>query len=392
LSIIILVLFITTCCSLSCLLISVYRSASQDVIQTLGAQHARGVPYHPESQGKVERENQTVKNMLNKMIMEDFGGLQPEEAEHGTMWAPYIPLIAARRNATPRRSLLGQTPYFVLYGKHSPITTDAAAGAPMAAVSPELHAKLVTLLADSQRKMKEKEVAARALKKPPTVFDVGDKVFVCGRPEIFSGKMIAKWSHFAVVVSVVGRRNSYIVRYAAGGGPYGEAEGTDSKLLPAKRLKKCAVTVSNAAFTRALRLSKSPAMYTAALTASLAEEDDTEWPQFDPDPVPGAVEVDDGGYESDDDPLDAAGTARSVFPSMDNTGVDVEYVLCAAGDDGAVKQACLIIMVPSCCLFTPLQSVLSSCLGKIETAYRTIGRTLILVNRFSPFLALPIVR
>jgi len=197
--------------------------------------HIKGLPYHPQCQGKVERENRVVKAMLNKAIMDDVGGLQPATAADGTAWAIYIPKICAFRNATPRRSLKGQTPYFVLRKQHSPLSVLAAGGAPLAAVDPALHAALVISLAESQRKAKLKEVAARLVKKPPTKFEVGDKVFVCARPDAFLDKLIAKWSHFAVVVTVVPRRNSSIGRCAAGGGPYGEKVGTESKLLPAAK-------------------------------------------------------------------------------------------------------------------------------------------------------------
>jgi len=316
----------------------------------MGMKHVKGMPYHPQCQGKVERENRVVKSMLNKAVLDDVGGLQPDEAEMGTAWAMYVPQICALRNATPRRSLQGQTPYLVLRKQHSPLTLAAAGGAPMAAVDPVSHALLVSALAESQRKAKMREVDARAVKKKPTVFEVGDKVFVCARPDAFCGKLIAKWSHFAVVTMVNLRRNSYIVRFLAGGGPYGEDMGAESKLLPAKRLKLAAVTVNNESFCRAMRLPRAlaeSADAAAAATRALVEEDDLneealmeeEEAEAEADERPDA-DID-GAYDSQDDEADMApsiaGTTRASLPAT-VFSIDAEYLFSVTDDQGVVTE------------------------------------------------------
>ena len=130
----------------------------------------------------MERENRDIKNILMKVIQEDASGIQPDDQEDGTTWAVYLPQLIAIRNASPRRLLGGQTPHFMMFGQHSPVTIAAAAGAPLMAVSPELHTTLLVQAAELQRKMKEKQVEARILKRPPTVFEVGDRVFVTRPP------------------------------------------------------------------------------------------------------------------------------------------------------------------------------------------------------------------
>ena len=321
-------------------------------VDEIGSQQVRGQPYNPQAQGKVERENQTIKNMLKRLIMEDKGGLQPEEASQGTSWAIYLPKIIAMRNSSPRRSLLGQTPYFMMHGKHSPYTVAAAAGVPLPAVNPLLHAALMVKAAEFQRKSKEQSVAARMLKKPPTVFEVGDKVFVCPRPTAFASKLICKWSHFGVVMVVEGRRNSYRVRYMATGGPYGEKEGDISKLLPAKRLKKCSVTTSNAAFCKLLRL---PYTGTAGLSGDATpptpeEEDDLNAASddgLDEEEVDlGVEDVEMEAYVSDaeeevvpDIPA-GAGATRSVFPADSPPDEDAEYLFGVLDAEGKVVEVC----------------------------------------------------
>jgi len=168
------------------------------------------------------------------------------------------------------------------------------------------------------------------------------------RLDAFLDKLIAKWSHFAVVVTVVPRRNSYIVRFAAGGGPYGEKVGTESKLLPAKRLKAAGVTVNNASFCKALRLPGAlaeSAQAAATATVLLQEDDDS-----DEALLAEAAEVEedeevpvtaDPEYESadEDDGALVAGTTRGSFPVTLFNYAEAEYLFCVTDDNGVVTEA-----------------------------------------------------
>ena len=130
----------------------------------------------------MERENRDIKNILMKVIQEDAFGIQPEDQEDGTTWAVYLPQLIAIRNASPRRLLGGQTPHFMMFGQHSPVTIAAAAGAPLMAVSPELHPTLLVQAAELQRKMKEKQVEARILVEAAANCVRGGRSGVCYPP------------------------------------------------------------------------------------------------------------------------------------------------------------------------------------------------------------------
>jgi len=61
-------------------------------------------PYHPESMGLVERSNQTIQDVLNKMELKD------EE------WDLYLPLPQYTYNTMPRPMFPGMSSYEVFYG------------------------------------------------------------------------------------------------------------------------------------------------------------------------------------------------------------------------------------------------------------------------------------
>ena len=125
---------------------------TQTVVKRLGVERVKGMPYHPESQGAVERENDATKAGLAKMIAMNFGGIQELD---GTRWTPLLPLVIANRNATPRRKLLGQTPHFVLHGRPAPIA--AGGGIPRTApVDPRTLAELQDRIVEKQRTEKDK--------------------------------------------------------------------------------------------------------------------------------------------------------------------------------------------------------------------------------------------
>ncbi len=54
----------------------------QQVYQLLGIKRVRTTPYHPQTDGLVERFNQTLKSMLNKFVS--------ETGKDWDKWLPYL--------------------------------------------------------------------------------------------------------------------------------------------------------------------------------------------------------------------------------------------------------------------------------------------------------------
>ncbi|RMB88436.1 hypothetical protein DUI87_34696 [Hirundo rustica rustica] len=76
----------------------------QQVTQALGIKWRLHTPWHPQSSGRVERMNKTIKNVLTKLI-----------AETQLYWLKCLPLALLRIRTQPRADL-GVSPYEMLFG------------------------------------------------------------------------------------------------------------------------------------------------------------------------------------------------------------------------------------------------------------------------------------
>ncbi|NXT45277.1 TF211 protein, partial [Pelecanoides urinatrix] len=76
----------------------------QQVTQALGIKWRLHTPWHPQSSGRVERMNKTIKNVLTKLI-----------AETQLNWLKCLPLALLRIRTQPRADL-GVSPYEMLFG------------------------------------------------------------------------------------------------------------------------------------------------------------------------------------------------------------------------------------------------------------------------------------
>ena len=73
----------------------------------LGITKTRTTPYHPQSDGMIERFNRTVLNMLSKVVSDD---------EHS--WDLHLPtLMLAYR--TSQHETTGATPFSLVYGREA---------------------------------------------------------------------------------------------------------------------------------------------------------------------------------------------------------------------------------------------------------------------------------
>ena len=80
----------------------------KDYMQSLGVELRRTTPYHPQTNGRIERAHRTIKQILRKLTNTDAN--QWEEKLGPTLWAYRV---------TP--SVNGFTPYFLQYGRESRI-------------------------------------------------------------------------------------------------------------------------------------------------------------------------------------------------------------------------------------------------------------------------------
>ncbi|NXO21452.1 TF28 protein, partial [Cisticola juncidis] len=76
----------------------------QEVIKALGVKWRLHTPWHPQSSGRVERANKSLKNILTKLVMET-----------GMNWLKCLPLALLRIRTRPR-SDLGVSPYEMMFG------------------------------------------------------------------------------------------------------------------------------------------------------------------------------------------------------------------------------------------------------------------------------------
>ena len=72
---------------------------------SLMADKMQSTPFHPRSQGVVERFNRTMSDMLAKIV-----------GEQQTKWSQYLPRVQLEYNATVH-SVTGFSPYYLVYGQ-----------------------------------------------------------------------------------------------------------------------------------------------------------------------------------------------------------------------------------------------------------------------------------
>ena len=111
-------------------------------------QKLRTLPYHAQTNGQVERMNQTIIRMISKL-----------EQDKKARWSEHLPEMLAAYNGT-RSAVTGYSPYFLLFGRKSRMPVDC--------LFPTLHdsphqAKMEVSVAAMQKRLKEAFAVARHL-------------------------------------------------------------------------------------------------------------------------------------------------------------------------------------------------------------------------------------
>ena len=119
-----------------------------NLCELYGVQKLRTLPYHAQTNGQVERMNQTIIRMIGKL-----------EQDKKARWSEHLPEMLAAYNGT-RSAVTGYSPYFLLFGRKSRMPVDCLF--PTLRDSPH-QAKMEVSVAAMQRRLKEAFAVARHL-------------------------------------------------------------------------------------------------------------------------------------------------------------------------------------------------------------------------------------
>ena len=164
-----------------------------------GVQKLRTSPYHAQTNGQVERMNQTIIRMIGKL-----------EEDKKACWSEHLPELLLAYNATCS-TVIGYSPYYLLFGRRSRIPVDY--------LFPTLHdsphqTKMEVSVAAMQKRLKEAFAVARHLtskeaakqccyydcKAGAVALQPGDIVMVCTDGFVGKRKVKDQWEDGGFIV------------------------------------------------------------------------------------------------------------------------------------------------------------------------------------------------
>ena len=164
-----------------------------------GVQKLRTSPYHAQTNGQVERMNQTIICMIGKL-----------EEDRKACWSEHLPELLMAYNAT-RSAVTGYSPYYLLFGRRPRIPVDY--------LFPTLHdsphqTKMEVSVAAMQKRLKEAFAVARCLtseevarqcryydrKAGAVALQPGDVVMVCTDGFVGKWKVKDRWEDGGFIV------------------------------------------------------------------------------------------------------------------------------------------------------------------------------------------------
>jgi hypothetical protein len=161
----------------------------KELMDKFGIKHHNSTPYHPQTNGQVERFNKTLKESLAKII------------EEQTEWDLHIaPVLFAYRTA--QQSTTKMTPFLLTYGREAKLPLDDHIDQENKNLIDRIR-QIIEKLPDIREKAKQTMIAIKNKQKTahdkhlakPTSFDIGQKVlyYDAARINQFSGKLEPKW-------------------------------------------------------------------------------------------------------------------------------------------------------------------------------------------------------
>ena len=170
-----------------------------NLCELYGVQKLRTSPYHAQTNGQVERMNQTIIRMIGKL-----------EQDKKACWSEHLPEMLAAYNGT-HSAVTGYSPYFLLFGRKSRMPVDC--------LFPTLHdsphqAKMEVSVAAMQKRLKEAFTVARHLtsqeaarqrcyydcKAGAVALQPGDVVMVCTDGFVGKKKVKDRWEDGGFIV------------------------------------------------------------------------------------------------------------------------------------------------------------------------------------------------
>ena len=170
-----------------------------NLCELYGVQKLRTLPYHAQTNGQVERMNQTIIRMIGK--------LEQDKKAH---WSEHLPEMLAAYNGT-HSAVTGYSPYFLLFGRKSRIPVDCLF--PTLCDSPH-QAKMEVSVVAMQKRLKEAFAVARHLtsqeaarqrcyydrKAGAVALQPGDVVMVCTNGFVGKRKVKDRWEDGGFIV------------------------------------------------------------------------------------------------------------------------------------------------------------------------------------------------
>lgn len=167
-----------------------FRGAVQRLMESMQVRIIESSPYHPQSQGKVERTHR----VLRKKIMYDLVTCQ----RNGVNWVKHLQSYSRVLNEDPKEVLSWMSPFEVYYGRKSNMVMLPLAGSPSSVIAEQSTNDPQSTLSSlkQQRRFEEKRRRQRQMakkanehcskrmiwhaskKNPPSVYHVSETVLV----------------------------------------------------------------------------------------------------------------------------------------------------------------------------------------------------------------------
>ena len=170
-----------------------------NLCELYGVQKLRTSPYHTQTNGQVERMNQTIITMIGKL-----------EEDKKARWSEHLPEMLSAYNGT-HSAVTAYSPYFLLFGRKSRMPVDCLF--PTLCDSPH-QAKMEVSVAAMQKRLKEAFMVARHLasqeaarqrryydrKAGAVALQPGDVVMVCTNGFVGKRKVKDQWEDGGFIV------------------------------------------------------------------------------------------------------------------------------------------------------------------------------------------------
>ena len=174
----------------------------QELCRRLGVDKTRTTPYHPQSDGMVERFNRTLKDMVAKYVQ-----------GNGSNWDVIAPASCFAYN-TSKHAVTGFTPFFLVHGREARLPVDVATGGHyrVAPVDSYVENQMKLLDAAFHRAKEKTMAAAREMsrrqepRKRQIGYEVGEKVWVSDPAAQVGGKrkLAMRFKGPGTIVQVMG--------------------------------------------------------------------------------------------------------------------------------------------------------------------------------------------